>query len=108
MRLACGVVYLGNALRHDRRHEYVFRRRDAGFVEKYLGALKGTAEPDRLLADYRLGAQSHEPGEMRIEAAMAYRVAAGRRKRGAAETREQRTGEKEAGPYLCGEIVRDR
>ena len=99
MRLGRGIAQIGGAVRRDRRDQRVLGRRDAGLVEKDVGALELRGAKLQPVGRGHGGAELLEGQEMGVEPAPSNDVAAGRRQRHLAAAGEQRARQQDRGAY---------
>ena len=90
MRLGGGVAQIRDAVRRDGRDQRVLGRGDAGLVEEDVGAGQARGAEFQPIGRGDGGAELLERQEMRVEAAPADDVAAGRRQRHLAAAGQQR------------------
>ena len=109
VRLRRSVADHGRARRQRGRHQRVLGRHHRRLVHQevaWLQPARRSRELDRRVDLDRRAERAHRV-EVRVEAAAADHVAAGRRHRRAAEAREQRAGEQERGTDLLAELAVD-
>jgi uncharacterized protein YoxC len=97
VRLARRVAQCCGACGETRRHERILGGRDARLIEKDIGAAKAARAEGVLLAQLDENTELLEGQEVRVDAPATDDVAARRRKRNGAASREQRAGEKDRG-----------
>jgi hypothetical protein len=101
---ARGIIEDGLSFCEDAGHQDVFCRGDAGFIEENARAFEFAFETEGGAARGSFCAECFEACEVCVEAAVANRVATGRRQGSTAGACEEWAREEEAGANFCREL----